>query len=98
MNSIILRKFNNISALKLDEGFFQISGVVYFRGDFSILLWVKFNQFKEFSRIIDFGNTKYADNIIIFLDPKGQGYLRFGNFNYSSIDFITSNVTIRLDY
>jgi len=62
--------FNNASSLKVPSG-------VFFSGDFTITVWIylKAALIPNFSRLIDFGNGNYTDNIYVkFLNSMKISY------------------------
>ncbi len=53
------------SALSLSNGYVQAPSGAYFDGgDFSVMAWVYPRAFNYFSRIIDFGNGQFNENIV----------------------------------
>jgi hypothetical protein len=57
------------SALNLAPGYLQLPAGVYFKGDFTISLWVNPTQISNYGRIIDCGNGPGSYNILIALMP-----------------------------
>ena len=55
----------NNGALYLNNAYLQVPSGIYFKGDFTITVWVKLHQISAFSRVIDFGNGQGSDNIIL---------------------------------
>lgn len=55
-NSPDLDRFSNPSAIYLKNGYLRFPPGVYFGGDFSISLWIKFKSIQPSTEIIDFGN------------------------------------------
>ena len=51
----------------LKDSYLQAPAEIYFNGDFTISVWVYINSIRVFSRVIDFGNGPYLDNIILSL-------------------------------
>ena len=54
---------NPKSAIRLNNGYLIAPSGTYFYGDFTLTVWIKLNSNKYQSRIIDFGNNDYSDNI-----------------------------------
>ena len=58
-NSISSDRFNNSdSALNFANGFNLVPSGVYFSGDFTVTLWINYNQMVDWSRILEFSNSK----------------------------------------
>jgi len=85
------RFLNENSAIYLNNGYLKIPPGIYINGDFSITLWINLLSYKSNSRIIEFGNGQYSDNVIIEIQG---GRLRFciinGNDKSNFCDHITS--------
>jgi hypothetical protein len=64
---------NKNSALALNGGWTQIPPGVYFdTPEFSISVWVWPQQINDYSRIIDFGNGEYLDNLVFSLSQSAS--------------------------
>ena len=51
------------SAIRFSDGFYQVPPGVYFKGDFTVSVWIKAISSFADAAIFDFGNGGYSDNI-----------------------------------
>ena len=56
---------NSNSAIRFTDGYYQIPPGVYFKGDFTISIWLKINVFLPYSTIIEFFNAPNLDSVTI---------------------------------
>jgi hypothetical protein len=54
---------NPNSAIRFIDGYYQVPTGVYFKGDFTISLWLKTNLFVSYSNILEFTNGQYLVSI-----------------------------------
>jgi len=73
----------------LKDCFVNIPEGVYFRGDFTIIAWVKLRERRHFLRILGFGNGPYSDNNE--LNFKETSYVR------NTRRFLDSSSSLNLD-
>ena len=73
------------SALSLSNGYMIAPQGIYFKGDYTVMAWVKVRSFNSWSRLIDFGNGAQNDNIYIALTRGTTGY------SQQTIYYSTSN-------
>ena len=58
-NSLTSDRLNNVNAaLNFASGYNSVPPGVYFKGDFTISLWINFNQMINLTKIIEFSNNK----------------------------------------
>ena len=59
------------SAIRFNDGYYQVPSGVYFNGDFSVAVWVKINVRIQWASIIDFGSdcNYNSDSVIITSQP-----------------------------
>lgn len=66
----------NNKYLRLNRTYLKADPQAYFSHKFSISAWVKVMSVKRWSRIIDFGNGPFADNVIFGLaDSNGNSFI-----------------------
>jgi len=53
------------SAIYFNKGYLQVPEGVYFSGDFTFTAWIYLRTYQYWSRIIDFGNEKAIDNVVL---------------------------------
>ena len=85
------------SALSLSNGYYKVPPGVYFSGEeLTIMAWVKVNNHKINSRLIDFGNGAAIECIVVTLSTNTNGkpyfFLQLGN-NYFN-DFSTIELSL----
>ena len=90
------RNNNANSALSLNDGFVQAPPGVYFNGDFTISAWVRVNQVGNFTRLLDFGDENFADNVFASLtwDSFGNPYLNIDHNGNEGLP-ILANASLR---
>ena len=84
------------SALSLQSGYYRVPAGVYFNGtQLTIMAWVKVKNHQINSRLIDFGNGPWKENIVLTLSTgtNGKPYL----FLQSGIDHFAHSSTISLN-
>ena len=60
-------RFGNLnSAFQLNSGYFKAPADSYFGESFTIMAWVKLNNYIRFQRLLDFGNGPDSDNMVCF--------------------------------
>jgi hypothetical protein len=68
------------SALNLTSGYYKVPLGVYFKGtQLTIMAWVNVKSYESNSRLIDFGNGKFSENVVLVLTygTGGKPYLYF---------------------
>ena len=95
LTSFTSDRFGNLnSALELNGGWTQVPSGVYFdTPEFSISVWVYPQQVGSFSRIIDFGNGPYKENLVFGLTfgTSLHPYVYLNKTNYESSTILTTN-------
>ena len=83
--SLTTDRFGNLnSALSLSGGYMQAPAGQYFSENFTITAWCLFRSFRNFGRILDFGNGPYKDNVLFGLWNKyNQIYGEVYNASFS---------------
>lgn len=88
---------NSKSALDLNKGYLKLSSDVYFGQELTITVWVYIRSHETYSRIIDFGNGEYQDNIILgFSGSSEHAYFEIHSGKYSKGHLI-ANKTVPLN-
>ena len=85
---------NPNSAIRFSDGYYQIPSGFYFKGDFTISVWLKVNVFVPYSTILEFINAPYFDYVSI----KSNYYSIFHpqltiGYSYSN-NYITSPISL----
>ena len=78
---------NKNSSLFLNDGYATVPPGVYFNPDtngFTVMVWMKIKEFKNWSSLIDFGLGKAQDNIYVGLD-NGEHKMRLSVRDSGSI-------------
>jgi len=86
------------SAIYVNKNNLQAPSGVYFSGDFTLITWIYLMSFQINSRIIDFGNENYSDNIMLALGAS-TGLLK-AQLNYNSTtgsQIITGSTILNLN-
>ena len=73
---------NSNGAIYVNKSNLKAPSGVYFSGDFTVIAWIYLMSFQLNSRIIDFGNENFDDNIVLALGAY-TGLLK-ANLNYNS--------------
>jgi hypothetical protein len=85
---------NPNSAIRFTDGYYQIPTGIYFKGDFTISLWLKTNLFVPYSNILEFGNGANLETVSI----KSNSYNLFQpqltvSFSYYS-SYVSSHINV----
>jgi hypothetical protein len=80
---------NPNSAIRFSDGYYQLPSSFYFKGDFTISLWLKINVLVPNSRILAFSRDNYNDAVSLILYQYSSNYplkpqLTIGSSGYSS--------------
>jgi hypothetical protein len=99
LTSFFKDRFGNTnSALGLNGGWTQVPTGVYFNTpEFTISVWVYPSNVSSWSRLIDFGNGEYADNIVLSLSYFSNLRPYFEYLGSSSIFLTQSSEQITLN-
>ena len=92
-NTITGSTFNKNSAINFNSGYYKLPDNVYFNGDFTILAWVKVNEVREWSNLIDCGVQERDNNVIISLSRELNGRPEFDIFNANEYTYIAPSTT-----
>ena len=85
---------NPNSAIKFSDGYYQVPPGVYFRGDFTVSVWLKLNAYVIDSRIIDFGNGADVESVLFSTINQNNvpyfytSFSSSGSVSYSSLALI----------
>lgn len=92
----VSNRFNKSnSAIYFSRGSFQAPTDVYFtKSPFTIVVWVNFKKLDNYSRIIDFGNGQFSDNVILALYPTARPSISIKNGTIVSYNWITNAPSI----
>jgi len=52
-------------AIYFNKGYLQVPPGVYFSGDFTVTAWICLKSYQSYSRIFEFGNGPYDNNVIL---------------------------------
>ena len=77
------------SAISFSGGYFQIPESVYFKGDFTISVWIR--TFSSNQKFIDIGNGDSSDNIVFLTS---QVYIYIKNFESHTKDTKDPSLTV----
>jgi len=99
LTSFVADRFGNgNAALALNGGWTQVAQGMYFDTlEFTISVWIYPQQIEYYSRIIDFGNGKESDNIVLSLSSGNSLEPYFGLLSGSNFVFqtkSTKNITL----
>ena len=78
---------NPNSAIRFTDGYYQLPSGFYFRGDFTISLWLKTNLFVSYSNILEIGNGEH------YVSIKSNSYSQFQPQLTVSSSYYSSYVT-----
>ena len=69
-------------AISLDgtSGYVSLPSGIWFSGDFTMESWVFARSYNSWSRVFDFGNGGYVDDVYLALSSGGSGYPTMGAF------------------
>ena len=82
------------SAVRFTDGYYQVPPGIYFKGDFTISVWLKLNVYVANSRVLDFGNGPYFDNVLLTtINDNTLSYL-YTSFSYVSGSFLYSSLPL----
>ena len=85
------------SAIRINNGYLKAPLGIYFQDDFTIIAWVKVNSARFQSRILDFGNGGWADNIEFgFFENSNRVFLKTW-IEDSGAEFLTSEKSIKIN-
>jgi hypothetical protein len=83
--SLASDRFGQVNrAIYCNSGYYQIPAGVYFSGDFTIIAWAQIIQVNKDSRLIDCGNGRFLDNIIVVLTNANTTKTSAKNYYYIS--------------
>lgn len=82
------------SAIRFSDGYYQIPPGIYFKGDFTIAVWLKLNVYSTNTILLDFGNGLNTERVLLRATYNEQSILSslfitfadVGSFFYSSLD------------
>ncbi|CAF0819998.1 unnamed protein product, partial [Brachionus calyciflorus] len=83
---------NSNSAFRLLNGYVRAPPGTYFSGDFSITAWVRLNSYVNHQRLLDFGNGRDSDNVLVSLSGTSQS-IYFHSY-YGSNQYVFDSTTI----
>ncbi len=84
-------------SLRMNDGYLTFPEDVYFNSSFTISVWVRpSNDNDKYTRIVEFGNDKNSDNIILMLNDAqtSYNYPRLYVFYGSSQFYVKSPVSL----
>ena len=67
------------TAIYFKNGSFQAPADIYFKSPFTVVVWVNFKIIRNYSRILDFGNGVFNDNVVLALFPGGKPSISIKN-------------------
>jgi len=82
------------SALSLINGFYKVPPGIYFSGTkFSMMGWVNVRSNRVYSRMFDFGNGPFNENVVLSLSDgiNGRAYIYFRSGSNEVYGFLTSS-------
>ena len=94
--SFVSGRFNSPnSSIYLNQGYVQIPPGVYFRGDFTVIVWIQFKSIQTWARIFDFGNGSPMDNVLL---STYFSFSQLGGYVYSGTSLLgVSAASIQLN-
>src|SRR5882672_10588882 len=80
------------SALNLDgvSGYAQVTNGVWFSGDFTVEGWVFVRSYNNWSRLFDFGNAGYLQEVYLALSESTTGYPKINIFTNGNATLLNS--------
>ena len=86
---------NPNSAIKFSDGYYQVPPDIYFKGDFSVSVWLKLNFYVAHSRIIDFGNGANVESVVLVTTNDNNSPYLYTSFSYRGSYSFTNLPLIR---
>jgi probable HAF family extracellular repeat protein len=86
-------------ALSLDgsTGYVDLPDGVWFNGDFTVESWVYLRSYNSWSRVFDFGNNGYLQEVYLALSAGGSGVPAMGVFGVGNGPVLTANTQFPLN-
>ena len=87
------------SALNLDgvSGYAQVTNGVWFSGDFTVEGWVYVRSYNNWSRLFDFGNSGYLQEVYLALSEGTGGFPKMGVFTNGNNNLVGSSQQLPLN-
>ena len=94
-NALFPDRFNNPNAaLNFLNGYNTVPTGVYFNGDFTISVWISYNQMTNLTKIIEFSNNK-ADLVSFYSSVNKTGFVITKGTTRRDIFFTQTSVTLQ---
>src|SRR4051812_16623275 len=87
------------SALSLDgaTGYIQVTNGVWFNGNFTVEGWVFVRSYNNWSRLFDFGNAGYLQEVYLALSDSTTGFPKMGVFTNGNFNLVSSSQQLPLN-
>ncbi|HEX3356291.1 MAG TPA: LamG domain-containing protein [Tepidisphaeraceae bacterium] len=87
------------SALSLDgaTGYVQVTNGVWFNGNFTVEGWVLVRSYNSWSRLFDFGNAGYLQEVYLALSDSTTGFPKMGVFTNGNFNLVGSSQQLPLN-
>src|SRR3974390_1110584 len=87
------------SAVNLDgaTGYIQVTNGVWFSGNFTVEGWVFVRSYNNWSRLFDFGNSGYLQEVYLALSENTGGFPKMGVFTNGNYNLVGSSQQLPLN-